>query len=68
MEGDLNVCGEHTEQYTDDILQNCASENYMILTNVTPMNSISFLQRYLRQQREQFWKIMLQEYQAIYNI
>ena len=33
--------GEHRVQYTDDVLQNIAAETYVILlTNVTPMNSI----------------------------
>ena len=41
MEGDLTWGGEHTMQYTDDILQNCTPETYIILlTNVTPMNSV----------------------------
>ena len=31
MGGDLTWGGEHTIQYTDDILQNCATENYVIL-------------------------------------
>ena len=42
MEGDLIWDGEHTIQYTDDILQNCKPETYMILlTNVTPINSVN---------------------------
>ena len=33
--------GQHTVQYTDDVLQNCILETYIILlTNVTPGNSI----------------------------
>ena len=41
MEGDLTWGGEHTIHYTDDVLQNYASETYIILlTNVTPINSI----------------------------
>ena len=41
MEGDLTWGGEHTIQYSDDILQNCTSETYRILlTNVTPLKSI----------------------------
>ena len=41
MEGDLTWGGEHTIQYTDEVLQNCARETYIILlTNVTPINSI----------------------------
>ena len=44
MEGDLTWGGEHTIQYTDDALQNSTPETYRILlTNVTPINSINFL-------------------------
>ena len=33
--------GEHTIQYTDDVLQSCTPETYIILlTNVNPINSI----------------------------
>ena len=32
-EGDLTLGGEHTIQYTDDILQNCTPEAYIILFN-----------------------------------
>ena len=40
-EGDLTWGGEHTKQYTDDVGQNCTPKTYIILlTNVTPMNSI----------------------------
>ena len=40
MEGDLTWGGEHTIQYTDDVLYNCTPETYIILlTNVTPINS-----------------------------
>ena len=40
-ERDLTLDGEHTIQYTDDVLQNCTLENNMILlTNVIPINSI----------------------------
>ena len=48
MEGDLPLGGEHTIQYTDDVLENCALETYIIvLTNVTPINSIKcFLKRH----------------------
>ena len=36
MEGDLTLDGEHIIQYTNDILQNCTPETYIILlTNVT---------------------------------
>ena len=41
MEGDLTWAGEHTVQYTFDVLQNCTHETYIILlTNVNPINSI----------------------------
>ena len=39
MEEDLTQGGEHTIQYTDDVLQDCTPETYIILlTNVTPIN------------------------------
>ena len=42
MEGDLIWSGKDTIQYTDDVLQNCTPEIYIILlTNVTPINSIN---------------------------
>ena len=41
MEGDLTWGGEHTIQYATDVLQNYTPETYIILlTNVTPINSI----------------------------
>ena len=41
MGGNLTWAGEHTTYYVDDILSNCTPETYIILlTNVTPMNSI----------------------------
>ena len=41
MEGDLTWDGEHTIQYTHDVLQNCTPETYIILlTNVTPIKTI----------------------------
>ena len=41
MEGDLTWGGEHTVQYTDDVLQTCMYETYIILlTNVTSIHSI----------------------------
>ena len=41
MEGDLTWDGEHTIQYTNYVLPNGTPEIYTILlTNVTPMNSI----------------------------
>ena len=48
MEGDLTWGGEHTVQYTDDVLQSCISETYVILlTNATPVHS----GKYTRAQR-----------------
>ena len=39
-EGDL-TSAEHTIQYTSDVLQNCTPATYIIvLTSVTPINSI----------------------------
>ena len=43
MEGDLTLGGDfrHPTQYSQDVLQNCVLETYTILlTNVTPINSI----------------------------
>ena len=41
MEGDLAWGSEHTIPYTDDALQNCTPETYVILlTNVTQIHSI----------------------------
>ena len=41
MEGDLTWGGEHTIQYTDDVLCNCKPETYVVvLTHVVPINSI----------------------------
>ena len=46
IEGDLTWGGEHTIQYTDDVLQNCILETYIILlTYVTPINSIKKIKR-----------------------
>ena len=43
MEGDLTWGGEHTVQYTDDMVQNLTQETYLILlTDVTPVNSIKY--------------------------
>ena len=40
-EVDLTWGGEHTIQYTDDVLFNCTPETYIILlANVTPRNVI----------------------------
>ena len=42
MEGDLTWGGEHTIQYTDDVLQNCKPDTYIILlTSITLINSMS---------------------------
>ena len=42
MEGDLILGDDYTVQYTDDILYFFITDNYIILlTNVTPINSIS---------------------------
>ena len=42
MEGDLGWSSEHTIKYTDDVLQGCTPETYMILLNsVTPINSVN---------------------------
>ena len=44
MEGDLTWGGEHTIQYTDDVLQKCTPESCIILlTNVTPIHSIKMM-------------------------
>ena len=41
MEGDFTWGGEYTIQHTDDVQGNCAPETYIILlTSVTPINSI----------------------------
>ena len=41
MEGDLTWGGEHTVQCTENVLQNCTPETYIIsLINVTPINLI----------------------------
>ena len=40
----LDLGGKHTIQHTDDVLQNCTPEIYIILlTHVTPINSIKNL-------------------------
>ena len=38
MEGELTWGGEHTIQCTEDVLQNCRPETYILLTNVTLIN------------------------------
>ena len=46
MEGDLTWGGEHTIQYTDDVLQNCTPKIYiLLLTNDTLMNSIKIFKK-----------------------
>ena len=41
MEEDLTLGGEHPLHYTDDVLQDCTLETYIILlTNVTLINLI----------------------------
>ena len=46
MEGDFSWDGEHTIQYTDDVLQNCTPETYIILlANATLINSIKINQK-----------------------
>ena len=41
MEGDLTWGAEHAIQYTDDALENCTPETYIILsTNVSLISSI----------------------------
>ena len=49
MEGDLTLDGEHIIQYTDGTFQNCAPETGIILlSSVTQINSILFLQKNIR--------------------
>ena len=41
MEGDLTWGGEYAREHTDDVVQNCTPETYIILlTKVNPINSI----------------------------
>ena len=41
MKGNLTWGGEHTIEYTDEVLYNCIPEIYIILlTNASPINSI----------------------------
>ena len=41
VEGDLTWGGEHTLQYTDDVLESYRTESCMILlTNVIPINKL----------------------------
>ena len=44
IDGDLSWDSELTIWYIDDVLYNCIPETYLtLLTSVTPLNSISFL-------------------------
>ena len=54
MEGDLTWGGEHTVQYTDDVLENCITpETYIILlTNVTPKILIKTNKRRIKKERK----------------
>ena len=48
MEGGLTWSGKNTMQYIGDVLQNCTPETYIILlTNVTPINSIKIKKKEL---------------------
>ena len=47
MEGDLTWGGEHTIQYTDDVLQNYTSETYIILLT-NKFNNFFSLNRTIR--------------------
>ena len=38
--GDLTWGGEHTIQYTDDVLQNCTPETYKCSNQCHPINSM----------------------------
>lgn len=43
MEEDFTSGGKHTMHYSDNILQNCTFETYIILlTNVSSINKINF--------------------------
>ena len=47
---DLTLDGEHTVQYTDDILLNCTLETYIILlTNIISINLIKINKRKIEQ-------------------
>ena len=40
-EGDLTLSSEYTKQHTGDVLDSCTAETFIILlTNITPINSI----------------------------
>ena len=44
MEKDLTLGGEYMMHYTDDVLLSCTLETCMVLlTNVTPINSIKII-------------------------
>ena len=56
MEGDSTWGGEHTIQCTDDMLQNCTPEAYIILSiNVTPISSIKVFFK----DEEEYFKVIL---------
>lgn len=38
--GEVTWGGEHAIQYTDDVLENCIPEAYILVTNVPQINSI----------------------------
>ena len=47
-ERDMSLHSENTIQYTDDVLQNCTLEIYIILlTSVIPLHSIQILKKEL---------------------
>ena len=39
-EGDLTLSGEHTIEYTDDVLWFCTLETYNLINQWHPINSI----------------------------
>ena len=60
MEGNLTWCGEHTKQYTDYVLQNSIPETYIILlTNVSPINSMKTLKMEKKQVRKTKQKLII---------
>ena len=64
MEGDLTLGDEHTVQYTDDVLQKCIPETYIILlTNVTPKILIKTNKRRIKKERKFMKKTPQLKYQ-----